>query len=134
MSIATEAALSPVTFPGFSLCQPLIALHDHVMPSKPVPPGDYYTLLGPAAAQGTTLAISARQLFCALRKLPGRFHLSDVGLFLITANILAPAKKHQLSQQLLPFSFSLIYFMYMSTLQLSSDTPEEGIRFHYRYL
>jgi hypothetical protein len=27
-----------------------------------------------------------------------------------------------------------IYFMYMSTLQLSSDTAEEGIRFHYRWL
>jgi hypothetical protein len=27
-----------------------------------------------------------------------------------------------------------IYFMYMSTLQLSSDTPEEGIGSHYRWL
>jgi hypothetical protein len=27
-----------------------------------------------------------------------------------------------------------IYFMYMSTLSLSSDTPEEGIRSHYRWL
>jgi hypothetical protein len=27
-----------------------------------------------------------------------------------------------------------IYFMYMSTLYLSSDTPEEGIRSHYRWL
>jgi hypothetical protein len=28
----------------------------------------------------------------------------------------------------------LIYFMNMGTLQLSSDTPEEGIRSHYRWL
>ena len=27
-----------------------------------------------------------------------------------------------------------IYFMYRSTLQLSLDTPEEGIRSHYRWL
>jgi hypothetical protein len=27
-----------------------------------------------------------------------------------------------------------IYFMYVSTLSLSSDTPEEGIRSHYRWL
>jgi hypothetical protein len=26
------------------------------------------------------------------------------------------------------FFFFLIYFIYMSTLQLSSDTPEEGIK------
>jgi hypothetical protein len=27
----------------------------------------------------------------------------------------------------------VIYFMYVSTLSLSSDTPEEGIRSHYRW-
>jgi hypothetical protein len=27
-----------------------------------------------------------------------------------------------------------IYFMYMNTLSLSSDTAEEGIRSHYRWL
>jgi hypothetical protein len=29
------------------------------------------------------------------------------------------------------FFLRFIYFMYVSTLLLSSDTPEEGIRFHY---
>jgi hypothetical protein len=29
---------------------------------------------------------------------------------------------------------SFISFMYMSTLSLSSDTPEEGTRSHYRWL
>jgi hypothetical protein len=35
-----------------------------------------------------------------------------------------------------PFLFSLrfTYFIYMSTLSLSSDTPEEGIGSHYRWL
>jgi hypothetical protein len=27
-----------------------------------------------------------------------------------------------------------IYFMYVSTLSMSSDTPEEGVRSHYRWL
>ena len=29
--------------------------------------------------------------------------------------------------------YFIIYFMYVSSLLLSSDTPEEGIRFHYRW-
>lgn len=33
-----------------------------------------------------------------------------------------------------PFLKRFIYFMYMSTLWLSSDTPEEGVRSHYRWL
>jgi hypothetical protein len=32
------------------------------------------------------------------------------------------------------FFLRLIYFIHTSTLQLSSDTPEEGIRSHYRWL
>jgi hypothetical protein len=32
------------------------------------------------------------------------------------------------------FFLRLIYFMYVNTLSLSSDTPEEGIRFCYRWL
>jgi len=32
------------------------------------------------------------------------------------------------------FFLRFIYFMYVSTLELSSDTPEEGIRSHYRWL
>jgi hypothetical protein len=56
--------------------------------------GDTYTLPNEAAAKGTTLPISGTQLLCASR----RFHLSDVGLFLITANFLAPANQLQLYQ------------------------------------
>jgi hypothetical protein len=32
------------------------------------------------------------------------------------------------------FFFEIIYFIYVSTLSLSSDTPEEGIRSHYRWV
>jgi hypothetical protein len=32
------------------------------------------------------------------------------------------------------FNDLFIYFMYVSTLLLSSDTPEDGIGFHYRWL
>jgi hypothetical protein len=32
------------------------------------------------------------------------------------------------------FKDLFIYFMYASTMALSSDTPEEGIRSHYKWL
>jgi len=32
------------------------------------------------------------------------------------------------------FRIGFIYFMYVSTLSLSSDSPEEGIGSHYRWL
>uniref|UniRef100_A0A8C6GL60 Uncharacterized protein n=1 Tax=Mus spicilegus TaxID=10103 RepID=A0A8C6GL60_MUSSI len=60
--------------------------------------GDPYTLPSPATAQGTTLAISGTQPLCSQKTLPRRCHLNDVGLFLITANFLAPANQHQQSQ------------------------------------
>ena len=60
---------------------------------------DSYTLLSPAAAQGTIFVISRTQLCCALRKhFPRSFHLSDAGLFLTTTHLLAPSKQLQLSQ------------------------------------
>jgi hypothetical protein len=37
------------------------------------------------------MATSGTQLLCALRKQFPEIHLSDAGLFLITANYLAPA-------------------------------------------
>jgi hypothetical protein len=40
----------------------------------------------------------------------------------VTVNFLSSLKK------------ILFYFMYMSTLLLSSDTPEQGVGFHYRWL
>ena len=57
--------------------------------------GDSYTLPSPATAQGTTLAISGTQPLCSQKTLPRRCHLNDAGLFLITANFLAPANQHQ---------------------------------------
>jgi hypothetical protein len=35
---------------------------------------------------------------CSQKTFPRRFYFSDAGLFLITANFLAPANQHQLSQ------------------------------------
>ena len=57
--------------------------------------GDSYTLPSPATAQGTTLAISGTQPLCSQKTLLRRCHLNDAGLFLITANFLAPANQHQ---------------------------------------
>ena len=57
--------------------------------------GNSNTLPSPATAQGTTLAISRTQPLCSQKTLPRRCHLNDAGLFLITANFLAPANQHQ---------------------------------------
>ena len=58
--------------------------------------GDSYTLLSPAAAQGTTLAISGTQPLCDFGKtLPRKCHLKDSGLFLITAKFFPLANQHQ---------------------------------------
>jgi hypothetical protein len=69
--------------------------------------GDSYTLPSTAAAYGTSLAMFRTQLLCAFRKekkkLLRRFHFSAAGFFLITANFLAPANQHQLSQESLLF-------------------------------
>ena len=56
--------------------------------------GVSYTLPSPAAAQGTTLAISGTHPLCALRKhFPE--DLNDAGIFLIPFNFLVPANQHQ---------------------------------------
>ena len=60
--------------------------------------GNSYTLLSPAIAQGTTLAISGTQPLCSQKTLPRIFHLNGAGLFLISVNFLAPANQHQQSQ------------------------------------
>jgi hypothetical protein len=60
--------------------------------------GNSYTLSSPATAQGTTLAISGIQPLCSQKILTRRCHLTDAALFLITANFLASANQHQLSQ------------------------------------
>lgn len=94
-SIATEAAPSPMAFHGLSQCQASAALLNSFMPSNQYHLGDPYTLPSPATAQCTTLAISGTQPLCSQKTLPRRCHLNDAGLFLITANFLAPANQHQ---------------------------------------
>jgi hypothetical protein len=94
-SIATEAAPSTMAFHGLSQYQASAALHDPFMSQNQYHLGDSYTLPSPATAQGTTLTISETQPLCSQKTLPRRCHLNDAGLFLITANFLAPANQHQ---------------------------------------
>jgi hypothetical protein len=93
-----------MTFPDLSQCQASAAVHDLFMTSKPIPPGWFSCI--------TTSSCSAKYNFgdlwntaslCSQKILPRRFHLSDAVLFLITANVLAPANQHQLSQYSLLF-------------------------------
>jgi hypothetical protein len=91
-SVATEAAPSPMASHNAEpqlLCVTPSCLQNqyHLVNS--------YTLLSPATAQGTTLVISETQPLCFQKTLPRRFHLNDAGLFLITANFLAPANQYQ---------------------------------------
>ena len=65
------------------------------MPSNPVQLPRF------SCQTSTILSASATQLLCAdsQETLPRRSHLSDAGLFLITASFSAPANQHQLSQE-----------------------------------
>lgn len=94
-SIATEAAPSPMAFHGLSQYRASAALRDPFMPSKPVPPGWPLHITKSRCSRSTTLAISGTQPLCFQKTLPRRCHLNDAGLFLITANFLAPANQHQ---------------------------------------
>ena len=95
-SIATKAAPSTMAFRGLSLYQEPQLLF--VTPSclqNQYHLGDSYTVPSPATAQNTTVATSGTHSLCSQKTLPRKFHLSDAGLFLITANFLAPANQHQ---------------------------------------
>jgi hypothetical protein len=46
-----------MTFCGFSQCRASAVLHGPFIPSKPVTPGDSYTLQSTAAAQDTSLSL-----------------------------------------------------------------------------
>ncbi len=95
-SIATEAAPSPMAFHGLSQCRASAALHDPFMPSKPVPPGWLLHITKSSHSTRYNLGYLWNTASCALQKtLPRRCHLNDAGLFLITANFLAPANQHQ---------------------------------------
>lgn len=83
--------------PGLSKCQASAALHDPPILSKPVPSGwllHYQTWL---SGQDTTLASSGTQLLCAdlEETFPGRLHLSNAGISLITTDFLALPIQHQ---------------------------------------
>ena len=83
-SIATEAALSPMAFHGLSQCQASAALLNSLIHYQ-VPLQQEYNL----GYLWNTASL------CFQKTLPRRCHLNDAGLFLITANFLAPANQHQ---------------------------------------
>lgn len=98
-SIATEAAPSPMAFHGLWLCQePQLLFMTPSCLQNQYHLGDSYTVPSLVTAQNTSVAISGTHSLCSQKTLPRRFHLSDAGLFLITANFLAPANQHQYSQ------------------------------------
>ena len=99
-----EAIPSPMAIHDLSQCQASAFLHDTFMPSKPVPPGWFLHITKSRCSMRYNLGyLWNTASLCSQKTLPRRFHLSDAGLFTITANSLAPANQHQLSQQFLPF-------------------------------
>lgn len=71
------------------------------MSSKPVLPGQLLDYQVQLSISSTVLAASKTQHLHAdpEETVPKEFHLNDAGLFLITANISAPADQHQVSQE-----------------------------------
>jgi len=97
-STATEGAPSPM---------PSMASHSAELQLLSMTPsclqnqyhlGDSYTLPSPAAAEVQPWLSLEQSFFVFSENTSRRFHLSIVGLFLITANFLAPDNQHQLSQ------------------------------------
>ena len=97
-SIATEASSSPMVSLGLLQCQSSVAFHDPSSFQNKYHLGDSYTLPIWLPARGTTLATSGRQLLCAQGKYFPEDFTGDAGLFLITANFLAPTDQNQVSQ------------------------------------
>ena len=96
LSIATEAAPSPMAFHGLSQCRASAALRDPFMPSKPVPPGWLLHITKPHCSTRYNLGyLWNTASLCSQKTLPRRCHLNDAGLILITTNFLAPANQHQ---------------------------------------
>jgi hypothetical protein len=89
-----------MAFPSLSQCQAWAVFHDPFMTLKPVTPGWLLHISKPSCSMRYNLScLWNTASLCSQKILPRRFHLSDAGLFLITANFLAPANQHQLSQQ-----------------------------------
>lgn len=96
-STATEALPLLMASPGLSKCQASAALHDPPMLSKPVPSEWLLHYQAWLSGQDTTLASSGIQLMCAdpEETFPGRLHLSNAGISLITTDFLALPIQHQ---------------------------------------
>ena len=87
---------------GLSQCQASAAFHDPFMLSKPVPPGRFSHIT--KSCFSTTYSLGFLWNIasaCSQKTLHRRFHLSDIGIFLTTANFLASANHHQLGQKFL---------------------------------
>jgi hypothetical protein len=90
-----EVASWSVSSPAQSLCQTSVALHDSILASKPLSPGKLWH-----SKVGCQLRIQPwfplDHSLCAdpEETLLRRFCLKEVGLFLITADSLAPADQH----------------------------------------
>jgi hypothetical protein len=98
-STATEASLSPMAFPGLSQCQASAALHDSLISSKAVLPGLFLHINKYSCSTRYNLGyLWNTASLCSQKTLSRRFHLGDAGLFLMTANFLAPGNQHRLSQ------------------------------------
>jgi hypothetical protein len=67
-SIVTEAAPSPMAFQASHSAESKLLFMTPSCLQNQYHVGDSYTLLSPAAARGTTLAISGTYSLCALRK------------------------------------------------------------------
>jgi hypothetical protein len=95
----TEAAPSPMTFPSLSQCRASAALHDPLVPSKPVPHRWFSHITKYSWSMRYNLGyLWDTASLCSQETIPRRFHLNDACLFLIVANFLAPANQYQLSQ------------------------------------
>ena len=95
-STTAEATPSPMAFHDLSQCQASAVLHDTFMPSKPVPPGWLLHITKSCCSTRHNIGYFWNTAsLCSQKTLPRRCHLNDAGLFLITANFLAPANQHQ---------------------------------------
>lgn len=97
--MATDAALLPVTSPGLSLCQASTSRQSPFMPSKWLPEKLLHITKVSCYHKVPAWAPSGSQLLCANPEeiFPEYPHWCPV--FLITSNLLAPANRHQLSQE-----------------------------------
>lgn len=108
-STLAKTAYSTMSSPNLSWRQTSAALHDHVMPSKPVPSGrflpiikfDFWHRMQP-------LPLRTASVHWPEEIRPRKFHFNGTGVFLITANLSALATQHQLYQQSKSFTLLVL--------------------------